>query len=87
MKNDISIYGLVGFPLGHSFSARYFTEKFQTNNISAEYHNFEIPSIKLLPGIIEKLQSDGYKIVPVSELIMKDNYKIDSTGMQISTKE
>ena len=46
MKNDISIYGLVGFPLGHSFSARYFTEKFQTNNISAEYH-MKFPSFSV----------------------------------------
>lgn len=51
------------------------------------FHNAALHTPEALPGIIEKLQSDGYKIVPVSELIMKDNYKIDSTGMQISTKE
>lgn len=45
-------YGLVGFPLGHSFSRRFFTEKFSKENIEAEYLNFEIPSIEEFPNII-----------------------------------
>ena len=36
-----------------------------------------------LPSVIEGLQKKGYEIVPISELIYKDNYKIDSSGMQI----
>lgn len=38
-------YGLIGYPLGHSFSIGYFNEKFQNENIDAEYINFEIPTI------------------------------------------
>ena len=38
-------YGLIGYPLGHSFSQSYFNEKFQNEHIDAEYVNFEIPSI------------------------------------------
>ena len=49
------------------------------------FHNAALHTPEALPGIIEKLQADGYKIVPVSELILKDNFKIDSTGKQIST--
>ena len=49
------------------------------------FHNAALHTPKALPGIIEKLQADGYKIVPVSQLILKDNFKIDSTGKQIST--
>ena len=26
------LYGLIGYPLGHSFSAKYFAEKFQNQN-------------------------------------------------------
>lgn len=40
-------YGLVGHPLGHSFSRGYFTEKFSKENIEAEYLNFDIDSIEL----------------------------------------
>ena len=39
------IYGLLGFPLGHSFSRDFFREKFRSENICAEYLNFEIPDI------------------------------------------
>jgi shikimate dehydrogenase len=46
--------GLIGYPLGHSFSAGYFKEKFAKENISGfEYKNFEINDINLLPGIIK----------------------------------
>lgn len=38
-------YGLIGFPLKHSFSAAFFAEKFKTGHIDAEYVNFEIPDI------------------------------------------
>lgn len=38
-------YGLIGFPLGHSFSAKYFNNKFKVESIDAEYLNFEIENI------------------------------------------
>lgn len=46
-------YGLIGFPLGHSFSIGYFNEKFQNEGIDAEYINFEIPTIDALPAVLE----------------------------------
>ena len=45
-------YGLIGYPLGHSFSKNFFNEKFHSENIDAEYVNFEIPSIKELPSVL-----------------------------------
>ncbi len=50
------------------------------------FHNAALHTPEALPMIIERLQADGYKIVPVSELILKDNFKIDNTGKQISTQ-
>ena len=38
-------YGLLGYPLGHSFSAGYFAEKFRKQGIDAEYVNFEFPDV------------------------------------------
>ncbi|MCL2650217.1 MAG: shikimate dehydrogenase [Candidatus Azobacteroides sp.] len=46
-------YGLIGYPLHHSFSQSYFNEKFRAENINAEYVNFEIPTIKEFPDIIK----------------------------------
>lgn len=48
-------YGLIGYPLSHSFSQKYFTEKFSNENISnCEYLNFEIENCNDLTTIIEK---------------------------------
>lgn len=46
------IFGLVGYPLGHSFSKKYFNEKFADENIDAEYKNFEIEDINEVADII-----------------------------------
>ena len=46
------IFGLVGYPLGHSFSKKYFNEKFADENIDAEYKNFEIEDINEVTDII-----------------------------------
>ena len=45
-------YGLIGFPLGHSFSRNFFNEKFENEGIKAKYINFEIPQIEHLPEIL-----------------------------------
>ncbi len=46
-------YGLIGYPLGHSFSKNYFNEKFENEGIDAQYINFEIPSIEDLTEILD----------------------------------
>ena len=46
-------YGLIGYPLGHSFSVSYFNQKFADEKINAKYENFEIPSIDILPEVID----------------------------------
>ena len=46
-------YGLIGYPLIHSFSRSYFNEKFQNEGIDATYENFEIPTIENLPEVID----------------------------------
>lgn len=51
-------FGLVGFPLSHSFSKKYFTEKFQNLGISDEhqYDLYEIEDIKELKDIIKSTE-------------------------------
>jgi shikimate dehydrogenase len=46
-------YGLIGYPLEHSFSPAYFTKKFKRENIQAEYKLFPITNISELPKLIE----------------------------------
>ena len=46
-------YGLIGFPLGHSFSISYFNQRFQDEGIDAVYENYEIPNIDALAEILD----------------------------------
>ena len=36
----MELYGLLGYPLGHSFSEKYFADKIEREQIDAEYQNF-----------------------------------------------
>ena len=45
-------YGLIGYPLGHSFSISYFNQKFADEGINAKYENFEIASIDELEEVL-----------------------------------
>ncbi|HEY5511497.1 MAG TPA: shikimate dehydrogenase [Prolixibacteraceae bacterium] len=47
-------YGLIGYPLSHSFSKRFFTAYFEKESIDAEYLNFEISNLSLLPAVIKE---------------------------------
>ncbi len=47
-------FGLIGFPLSHSFSRRYFTEKFSRMGLRYTYDNFEIEDIQTFPAFLSK---------------------------------
>jgi shikimate dehydrogenase len=46
-------YGLIGYPLGHSFSISYFNQKFADEGINAKYENFEIENIDQLQEVLD----------------------------------
>lgn len=66
-------YGLIGYPLGHSFSIGYFNEKFRNEGIDAEYINYEIPSINGLVEILETTpELKGLNVtIPYKQQVMK----------------
>lgn len=65
-------YGLVGHPLGHSFSRRFFTDKFNRECIDAEYVNFDIDNISLFRSIlVDNPELKGLNVtIPYKELVM-----------------
>ena len=46
------------------------------------FHNAAENTPEALPGIIEKLIADGYKFIPVSQMLLTGDYVIDHTGKQ-----
>lgn len=51
----MKLFGLIGYPLSHSFSKKFFTEKFEKQHIrETEYHLFPIEHISQLPALLNK---------------------------------
>ena len=65
-------YGLIGYPLGHSFSMGYFNEKFKNKAINAVYENFEIPDIQDITTVIgSNPDLAGFNVtIPYKEKVM-----------------
>ena len=48
-------FGLLGYPLGHSFSRKYFSEKFKREKIrDCVYENYPLETLDLLPDLISR---------------------------------
>ena len=78
-------YGLIGYPLGHSFSKNFFNEKFHSENIDAEYVNFEIPSITDLPSVLmTHPQLEGLNVtIPYKEQVIPYLDELDADAAAI----
>jgi shikimate dehydrogenase len=67
-------FGLIGYPLGHSFSKKYFSEKFINENISdCQYDNYPLTSIDLVEDLI-KNNSDLFGLnvtIPYKSSVIK----------------
>ena len=68
----MSTYGLIGYPLGHSFSKLYFTEKFNKENINSIYNLFPIENINLVSDLISSNQDlRGFNVtIPYKQQII-----------------
>ena len=66
------MYGLIGFPLGHSFSQEYFTEKFRRENIDESYKLFPLSSLSEFSTVISDDNLKGLNVtIPYKEEIIK----------------
>lgn len=68
----MTTYGLIGHPLGHSFSRQYFAEKFRNEGIDAQYLNFDIADIACLEAVIESQKElRGFNVtIPYKQQVM-----------------
>lgn len=71
-RTEEKTYGLIGFPLIHSFSKTFFNQKFRAENIKAVYENFEIPSIEVFPQLLEDVaELSGLNVtIPYKEQVI-----------------
>lgn len=85
MLSDEKIYGLIGFPLTHSFSQNYFNQKFEAEGINARYLNFELPDIGDFMEVISEYPTlSGLNVtIPYKEQVLPYLDEIDEDAAQI----
>lgn len=78
-------YGLIGFPLTHSFSKRYFTEKFDREGIiDSQYDLFEMPTITTLPDLLAIPNLRGLNVtIPHKQAVLPYLDRLDASAEKI----
>ena len=66
------IFGLIGYPLSHSFSKKFFSEKFLKEGITdCSYENFSLPSIQNFDKLIAEIPFEGLNVtIPYKQLVI-----------------
>lgn len=81
----MSLYGLIGYPLEHSFSQQYFTEKFRREGITAAYSNFELADLSQLGELMSSNPAlKGFNVtIPYKSAIIPLLEDVDETAAAI----
>ncbi|HSG68674.1 MAG TPA: shikimate dehydrogenase [Bacteroidales bacterium] len=81
----MDLYGLIGNPVSHSLSEKYFTDKFKVEGINARYERFLLERIEALPVILKAYPAlMGLNITsPFKEAVIKYCDELDETASAI----
>ncbi|MEO6488405.1 MAG: shikimate dehydrogenase [Ferruginibacter sp.] len=67
----MNLYGLIGYPLGHSFSKKYFTEKFRKERLDNLYELFPMNSLEEINSLIKNPDLKGFNVtIPYKKEIL-----------------
>jgi shikimate dehydrogenase len=81
------LFGIIGYPLGHSFSKGYFTEKFEKLGIAAthRYEKFEIPDMAALPVVLAQNPTlCGFNVtIPHKQAILPLLDNLDASAQKV----
>jgi shikimate dehydrogenase len=82
----MKVYGLIGYRLSHSFSKKYFSEKFKRENIAGcVYENFPLESIQEFPKLLK--ETSGFKgcnvTIPYKEEVIAYLDELDAAAKEI----
>lgn len=80
-----SVYGIIGYPLSHSFSSAYFNRKFRENGLEAVFHAYPLASVQELPELLH--QEPGLKglsvTIPYKKAVMPLLNRVDAAASAI----
>lgn len=80
-----SLYGLIGKPLGHSFSRQNFKKKFKNEGIDADYRNYELDSASEITDLVRNNPTiKGLNVtIPYKQDVMEFLDYVDPTAQAI----
>ncbi len=77
-------YGLLGQSLKHSFSKKYFTEKFSREHIDAQYELYELETINAFKDLLKQQYLSGLNVtIPYKEAVIGLIDELDETSQKI----
>lgn len=77
-------FGLIGHPLGHSFSKKYFENKFENEHLDCSFSNFDLESLDNLDKMISENNLQGFTITyPYKNEIIEHLDFIDENAKEI----
>jgi shikimate dehydrogenase len=77
-------FGLIGYPLGHSFSKKYFTTRFENENIDAKYDLYELDKLEKFENLKQISELCGLNVtIPYKEKIIGFLDELDDTAKKI----
>jgi shikimate dehydrogenase len=82
----MNLYGLIGYPLGHSFSKKYFTQKFERELLRDNYFElFPIEDIREFTGLVQKNPSlKGLAVtIPYKQSVIPFLQSVSDEAMQV----
>lgn len=80
------LFGLIGYPISHSFSQKYFTEKFEREGLTDySYQLFPLETIELFPKLIQNYPNlKGLNVtIPYKQAVMPYLDKLDEGASAI----
>jgi len=76
----MKVYGIIGKSLKHSFSPRYFNNKFSDGHLDAIYETFELEKIDALPRLLQQKQLAGINVtIPYKEQVIPFLDELDTS--------
>lgn len=79
------LFGLIGHPLTHSYSKKYFNNFFEQNKLSYEYQNFDLENLNHFSDILENQKVFGLNVtIPFKEKIIEHLNKTDFHASNIN---
>lgn len=77
-------FGLIGFPLGHSFSKKFFSEKFEYEYIDARYDLYELTNIGEFQNLRKSVELSGLNVtIPYKEQVIPLLDRLDDIAAHI----